>query len=139
MKKETIDKFELYSFTIYLYFYAYLYSYIFEQTILNFILYSIFENIILHYLINHNIIKFITHTYWRNNLNEISAPQLLTCISNIYLKKKLQLIINNNYIILPINIFINYIIKKIYKNEEKESTNLRFIITIFFFFINFIF
>lgn len=139
MRKETIDKFELYSFTIYLYFYAYSYSYLFQQTLINFILYSTFKNIILQYLINHNIIKFMTHTYWKNNLNEISAPQLFTCISNIYLKNNLELIINNNYIILPINLFIDYIINKIYKNEKKESKNLRFIITIFFFFIGFIF
>jgi len=139
MRKETIDKFELYSFAIYLYFYAYSYLYLFEQTLLNFILYSIFQNIILNYLINHNIIKFITHTYWRDNLNEISVPQLLTCISNIYLRNNFKLIINNKYIILPINIFIDYVINKIYKNEIKESRNLRFIITIFFFFISFIF
>lgn len=139
MTKETIDKLELYSFTIYLYFYAYAYSYLFQQTFINFILYSIFKNIILHYSINHNIVKFMTHTYWRNNLNEISVPQLLTCISNIYLRNNLQLIINNNYILLPINISIDYIINKIYKNEKKESQNLRFIITIFFFFISFIF
>ena len=139
MRKETIDKFELYSFTIYLYFYGYLYSYLLQQTLLNFILYNTFGNITLYYLINHNIIKFMTHTYWRNNLNEISVPQLLTCVSNIYMRDNFQLILNNNYIILSINIFIDYIINKIYKNEKKESRNLRFIITIFFFFISFIF
>ena len=139
MTKETVDKIELYSFTIYLYFYGYFYFYIFQQTLINFLLYNIFANIILYYIINHNIIKFITHNYWRNNLNKISMPQLLTCISNIYLRNNFKLIINNNFTILFLNIFIDYIIKKIYKNEKRESTNLRFIITIFFFFIDFIF
>ena len=139
MRKETIDKFELYSFAIYLYFYTYLYSYLFEQTLLNLILYSTFGNITLYYFINHNIIKFMTHSYWRNNLNQVSVPQLLTCISNIYLKNNFELITNNNYIKLPISIFINYTISKLYKNEHKDSRNLRFIITLFFSFISFIF
>jgi hypothetical protein len=137
--KFILDKYEMYSFTTYLYFYGLFYLYVFEQKFLISILSIIISNIIFYYSFNYNFISLICHTYWKNNLNTIAMPQLISCASNIIISN--NTIINKyTYIIkIPFNILLFNIIGVMYKNEIKESRNLRFIITILFFFVRIIF
>ena len=118
----SFDKYEFYSFTIYLYGYGLFYLFIFEQELLKAIFFNFFINYILHYFINHNILKFIGHKYWRTNLKDVAIPQLISCSS--------QLVTYNysNRIMIPVNIMIFYLIDKIYKKEISYSRNLRIII-----------
>ena len=137
--KIILDKYEMYSFTTYLYFYGFFYIYIFEQKFLIAILSIIFSNIIFYYIFNYNFISLICHSYWKNNLNTIAMPQLLSCVSNIMISNN-TLISKHTYVItIPINILLFNFIGTLYKNEIIESRNLRFIITILYFFIRFIF
>jgi hypothetical protein len=135
MSYKSIDKYELYSFTTYLYFYGIFYLYIFEQKLLIAILSTILSNILLLYIFQYNFISFLCHKYWKENLNNIAMPQLLTCLSNIIIYNyKL-----NYILIILINIFLYYIIKNVYKKEVSESINLRFIIIILFVFTKIVF
>jgi len=137
--KLILDKYEMYSFTTYLYFYGFLYLYILEQKFLIAILSIIFSNIIFYYMFSYNFISLMCHLYWKNNLNTIAMPQLLSCASNIMICNN-TFISNNTFVItIPIDILLFYFIGEFYKNEIIESKNLRFIITILFFFIRFIF
>jgi len=138
---EITDKYELYSYSIYLYLYAFFYLYLFEQTLLKFMIINFFGNILFYYTFNNSILHFISHKYWKYHINDIAMPQLISCITNITINKKLTYF-ENNYdyiIIIPLNIIVSSFIKKIYKNEIKESKNIRFIISFLFFFIRFIF
>lgn len=132
MSKEELDKYELYSFSTYLYLYGFFYLFIFEQTFIRGLLINLFVNILMHYFFNQNIISFISHKYWKRNLNDISMPQLLTCLTNITLYTSFS---NSRYavVILPSNILMEYFIRKIYKKEIIYSKNLRLIIYITFF------
>ena len=134
-----LDKYEMYSFTTYLYFNGFFYLYIFEQNFFTAILISILSNILFYQIFNFNFITLITHTYQKNRLNTIAMPQLLSSISNIIIyKNKFE----NEYInimINPIYILFYYCINKLYINEISESKNLRFIITILFFFLRIFF
>ena len=136
--KFILDKYEMYSFTTYLYFYGFFYLYIFEQKILVIFLSMIFSNVIFYYLFNYNFISLMCHSYWKNNLNTIAMPQLLSCGSNIVIY---NLLINRyTYVVsIPVNILLFKFIGSLYKNEIMESRNLRFIITLLFFFIRSIF
>ena len=96
---KNIDKYEFYSYVIYMYGYGFFYLFIFEQKFLKALFFNLFINFTLNYTIDHNIIKFITHKYWKNN-----------------------------YITIPINLFIFYLIDKIYNKEIPYSRNLRLII-----------
>jgi hypothetical protein len=140
MKKEKeIDKLELYSFGIYLYMYSYFVLATLNNNWINFIIYNIVCNGLLNYMINHNIVKLITHKYFNERLNDVSMPQLLTCMSNIYINSKMSIFGNNTYIKLPVNILLNSMITKLYKNEIKESFHLRFILSLFCFMCSFFF
>ena len=77
-----INKYELYSYIIYLYFYTFLYEYIFQQTIFKGLVINIFGNILFYKICNYNIFSLLVHKYWKENLNTIAMPQLLSCISN---------------------------------------------------------
>ena len=139
--KYVLDKYEMYSFTLYLYFYGFFYLYIFEQKFLIAILSAIFGNIIFYYLFKYNFISLMCHKYWKSNLNNIAMPQLLTCLSNITIYSN-TFINNTKYvyiIITPINILLFYFINNMYKNEIIESKNLRFIVTVLFIFIKIFF
>jgi len=137
--KIILDKYEMYSFTTYLYFYGFFYIYIFEQKFLIAILSIIFSNIIFYYIFNYNFISLICHSYWKNNLNTIAMPQLLSCVSNIMISNNIFISRHTYVITIPINILLFNFIGTLYKNEIIESRNLRFIITILYFFIRFIF
>lgn len=130
-EKEFIDKFELYSFSIYLYMYGFFYLFVFEQTFFKGLLINILFNVFSYNLINYNIIYFLQHKYWKKNLTNIAMPQLLTCATNITLYSTIEK--NNMYIIIPIEILFYYLLKNIYKDEISYSKNLRFIISIIFF------
>lgn len=132
--KEIIDKYELYSFSIYLYLYGFFYLFIFEQTLIKGLIINILSNFFTYYLINYNIISLIKHKYWRENLTDISMPQLITCTTNIITYSTL-----NIYFIIPIDIIVYLLIRKVYKNEISYSKNLRFIICILFFISKFFF
>jgi hypothetical protein len=127
-----LDKYEMYSFTIYLYFYGFLQLYIFEQKILISIFLTFFCNTIFYYLFKNNFITLLCHNYWKHNLNTIALPQLLSCASNIIV---FQNFTNKYFITIPIDILFFNFISIIYKNELPQSKNLRFIIAILFFFI----
>jgi hypothetical protein len=99
--KEVIDKYELYSFSIYLYLYGFFYLFIFEQTLIKGLLINILSNFFTYYLINYNIISLIKHKYWRENLTDIAMPQLITCTTNIISYSTL-----NIYFIIPIDIIV---------------------------------
>jgi hypothetical protein len=137
--KYIIDKYEMYSFTIYLYFYGLFYLYVFEQKFFTAILTSILSNILFYQIFNFSFITLITHTYWKNKLNTIAMPQLLSSISNIIIYKNKFDNIYINIMINPLYIFIYYFINKVYNNEITESRNLRFIITFLFFFLRIFF
>ena len=107
------------------------------MNLLNIIISNLSTNLLLNYFIDHNIIKFISHKYWRNNLNQLSMPQLITCSSHIYLNSSLSLFGNNLYVKSPIYFFIYFMISKMYKNEIKESIYLRFMIIMSFIFLDF--
>ena len=119
---EIIDKFELYSFCFYLYFFVYTNNYFIEHQLLKFIFYNLLSNYITTTFLNFNIFTLILHKYLKQNLKNICIPQTITCLSNIYLTKY-QLIIS-----LPLHILINYFILSLYK-ENNISRNTRFIIT----------
>ena len=121
-KDNNFDKYEFYSFSMYLYGYGLFYLFIFEQQLLKAIFFNFFINFILNYTINHNILLFITHKYWKSNLNDIAMPQLISCTSQLLTYNY------NNYIMIPINVIIFYLIHKIYKKENIYSKNLRIII-----------
>ena len=123
----SIDKYELYSYIIYLYFYTFFYEYIFEQTFLKGCFINIFGNIIFYKLCNYNIFSLLVHKYWKNNLNTIAMPQLLSCITN-------TLIIKNDLMISPYISYIAtyYIIKNMYPMEILESKQIRFTVSTIF-------
>jgi len=130
MSKKITDIYELYSFIINLYGYGYFYSYIFNQTILKGIFINISANLLSNYLLNNNIIKFITHSYWKNNINNIAMPQLLSCIVNI--GSSYHILSSNILIIAPTNIFLNHLISKMYINEIIYSKNTRYLLIFLF-------
>lgn len=135
------DKYELYSYSIYLYLYALFYMFVFEQTFFNGLLINIFGNGLLYYFFNHNVFSLITHSYMKNHLLTIAMPQLLTCSTNILVTTKLHFFNNKNdlFIILPLNYLSYHFIKNMYKNEFSQSLNLRFILIMIFLFVRFIF
>jgi hypothetical protein len=137
--KYILDYFEMYSFTTYLYFYGFFYSYIFEQKKIIIFLSIIFSNIVFYYIFNYNFISLICHLYWKNNLNTIAIPQLLSCVSNIMISKNTFINRQTYFINTLINILLFHFIGILYKNELIESRNLRFIISILYFFIRFFF
>jgi hypothetical protein len=140
-KNDIIDRYEIYSFSVYLYFYGFFFLYIFEQKLLIAILSTIFSNILFSYLFKYNFISLLCHKYWKNNLNSIAMPQLLSCLSNIMIYNN-TFINSNKYmyvVLIPSNILFYYLINIIYKKEIIQSKNLRFIIGMLFFIIKFIF
>jgi hypothetical protein len=130
MTKKITDIFELYSFIIYLYGYEYFYCYIFNQPLVKGLLINISFNIFSSCVFNMNIIKFLSHTYWLNNLNNISMPQLLSSIINITTGS--GYFTDNVLINIPINIFLNQLISKMYTNEISYSKNLRYLLIFIF-------
>ncbi len=139
--KQFTDKYELYSYTTYLYFYAFFYIYLFEYNLLQGLLINIVGNAFFHYIFGYNVITFMGHKYWHHNLNTISMPQLLSCASNIVIYNYVN-IFDNKYdiiIMLLLNIFSNGMIKSMYKNEISYSKNLRFIVGMIFLFFRIIF
>lgn len=135
------DIFELYSFITYLYFYSYFYSSIIKHSFLNFTLINIIGNLVTHYFLNYNILTFVSHTYWKKNLSTVAMPHLINSIKNIYVNQYITFFKNNyDYLILiPSDIFVFYFIKKYYKNEDKNSKNIRYLISFLFFIVKFIF
>jgi len=128
------DIYELYSFIIYLYGYGYFYSYIFCQPLVKGLFINISANLFSNYLLNTNIFKFITHNYWKNNLNSIAMPQLLSFLINIITSN--DIISSNIIIIMPINIFLNHLISKMYINEINYSKNIRYLLLLIYLFID---
>jgi hypothetical protein len=128
------DIYELYSYIIYLYGYGYFYSYIFNQSLVKGLFINISANLFSNYLLNTNIFKFVTHNYWKNNLNNIAMPQLLSSLINIV--TSYDMISSNIIIVMPINIFLNHLISKIYINEINYSKNIRYILLFLFLFID---
>ena len=123
------DKYELYSFAIYLYLYGFIYEYIFEQYFLKGLFLNFLINISSYFIFNYTILSFIRHKYWQSNLKDIAMPQLINSASNIILYSNFDII----YITIPSNILLYLFIEYTYKNEIKYSKNLRFIINIIFF------
>lgn len=128
-----IDKYELYSFSIYLYFYGFFYLFIFEQTLIRGLLINILGNLFFYYIFNNNIISFVSHKYWKHNLTNIAVPQLITCSTNILLYSTFSANVSNYFIDIPIDILVYMLLNKLYKSEIDSSKNLRFIINILFF------
>jgi hypothetical protein len=124
------DIYELYSFIIYLYGYGYFYSYIFNQSLVKGLFINISANLFSNYLLNTNILKFITHSYWRNNINSIVMPQLISSFINII--TSYHMISNNIIIVMPINIVLNHLISKMYTNEINYSKNIRYLLLLVF-------
>lgn len=120
------DKYEFYSYIVYLYGYSLFYLFIFEQNLVRAIYISLLANVMLKYTINHNTLYFISHKYWRNNLSDIAMPQLVSCVSSIITYDY------NNYVSFPINFIIYYFIEKIYKKESRYSRNMRIILLFLF-------
>ncbi len=129
---DKIDKFELYSFCFYLYFFVYMNDYLIEQKLLRFIVFNFVGNYIITYFLNFNIFTLIMHKYFRKNIKDIFIPQAITCISNIYINR-LSL-----HLAIPLYILINYFIIKMY-NENKMSRNMRLLISIIYILKNFIY
>lgn len=128
------DKYELYSFSIYLYLYGFFYLFIFEQTLIKGLLINILTNIFSFYIFKYNFISFLRHKYWRENLTDIAMPQLINCATNITIYSTLNISYNYNILILSFTDILTYLlIKNMYKNEINYSKNLRFIINILFF------
>jgi hypothetical protein len=139
--KQLTDKYELYSYSTYLYFYAFFYIYLFEYNFLQGLLINIVGNTFFYYMFGYNILTFMGHKYWKYNLNTISVPQLLSCASNIVVHNYVN-IFDNKYdilIIVPLSISSNIMIKSMYKDEISYSRNLRFIISMIFLFFRLIF
>ena len=116
--KQLTDKYELYSYSTYLYFYAFFYIYLFEYNFLEGLLINIVGNTFFYYMFGYNILTFMGHKYWKYNLNTISVPQLLSCASNIVVHNYIN-IFNNKYdilIIVPLSISSNIMIKNILSN-----------------------
>lgn len=128
-----IDIYEFYSFSIYLYLYGFFYLFIFEQSFIRALFMSIMSNVISTYFVNHNIFKLLTHKYWRKNRDDIALPQLISCLSTVSTCQY------NYYITIPSNLFIYFLIKKLYKKEISYSHNLRIILFLFFSIIKFFF
>ena len=128
------DKYELYSFSIYLYLYGFFYLFIFEQTLIKGLLINLLTNIFSFYMFKYNFIMFLRHKYWRENITDIAMPQLINCASNITIYSTLKMSFYYNIAILSFTDIITYLlIKSMYKNEINYSKNLRFIINIIFF------
>jgi hypothetical protein len=132
-----IDKYEFYSFCLEMYILVFFYLFISELSFIKLFIINLLGNLLFYYTLNFNIIKFLTHSYWRNKLHEIAMPQLLTCFSNLLILNNFKLLNNYVYITFPSNILLNYFISKIYKNEIRESINLRIILFIFLNIYNF--
>lgn len=128
------DKYELYSFLIYLYFYAIFYRYVFEHSLFKGLIINIIGNIIFHKICNYNIFSLSVHKYWKHNLQTIAMPQLITCLVNTNIPNY-----DSYLIITPTYILSYYFINNMYKTEIKESRQLRFTITIIFFLYNLFF
>ena len=126
------DKFELYSFCFYLYFFVYINDYLMEQNILKFMILNFLGNYITTYLLNFNIFTLIMHKYLKIHIKDIVIPHALTCISNIYINRW------SLTTALPLQIVIHYFIIRMY-NEDKISRNMRLSITILYIFAKFIF
>lgn len=128
------DKYELYSFSIYLYLYGFFYLFIFEQTLIKGLLINIITNIFSFYMFKYNFIMFLRHKYWRENITDIAMPQLINCATNITIYSTLKISFYYNIAILSFADILTYLlIKSMYKNEINYSKNLRFIINIIFF------
>ena len=128
------DKYELYSFSIYLYLYGFFYLFIFEQTLIKGLLINIITNIFSFYMFKYNFIMFLRHKYWRENITDIAMPQLINCATNITIYSTLKISFYYNIVILSFADILTYLlIKSMYKNEINYSKNLRFIINIIFF------
>lgn len=128
------DKYELYSFSIYLYLYGFFYLFIFEQTLIKGLLINIITNIFSFYMFKYNFIMFLRHKYWRENITDIAMPQLINCATNITIYSTLKISFYYNIAILSFTDILTYLlIKSMYKNEINYSKNLRFIINIIFF------
>ena len=136
------DKYEFYSFVIYLYFFTYFYLYVLTESLFYLITFNIIGNAITNYTMNFNIFTLVSHNYWKNNLNTIAMPQLLSTLSTIIINDKLMFFnkpFYNTLIILPLNILVYKFISNMYKNEINISKNFRIISNIIFLGINFIF
>lgn len=72
------------------------------------------------------------HKYFKKNIKDIVIPQVLTCISNIYINRWSMVSA------IPLHILINYFIIQMY-NEDKLSRNMRLSISIIYIFAKFIF
>lgn len=129
---DKIDKFELYSFCFYLYFFVYMYDNLIEQQLIKFIIFNSIGNYITTYCLNFNIFTLIMHKYLKKNIKDIVIPQAITCLSNIYINR-----LSNTYAI-PLHILLNYIIINMY-NENRTSRNMRLSVTGFYIFMKFIF
>ena len=128
------DKYEVYSFSIYLYLYGFFYLFIFEQTLIKGLLINIITNIFSFYMFKYNFIMFLRHKYWRENITDIAMPQLINCATNITIYSTLKISFYYNIAILSFADILTYLlIKSMYKNEINYSKNLRFIINIIFF------
>jgi hypothetical protein len=127
-KHNKLDKYELYSFCIEMYTLVFFYLFISDLSFIKLFIVNLLGNIFFHYIFNFNIIKLLTHNYWRSNLHEIAMPQLITCCSTLLILNNFKILNNYSYIIFPSNILLNYFISKFYKNEIRESINLRIII-----------
>ena len=127
------DVYELYSFIIYLYGYSFFYSYIFGLPLLKGAFLNISCNLLFNYTLNTNIFKFITHNYWIKHLNTIAMPQLISTVLNMIIIN--DGISTNHIITIPINIFLNHLISKMYNNELKSSKNIRYFIIFLFLFL----
>ena len=123
-----INKYELYSFTVYLYLNVFFYSYFLKYNLYNFFILSFGANLITNYLLKFNIFTLIRHKYLKENFNTIVLPQFLTCLINININT-----CSNYYIIIPINLINFYYLKNIFKEEYRYSFNLRYLITLSFF------
>lgn len=127
------DKYEFYSFSLYLYLYGFFYLFIFNQNLLKIIFINIFFNVLTTYSLNHNIFVLIKHNYWKNNLNDIALPQLISCSTSLITYDY------NYYLMIPINTITYLFIEKFYKKENRYSKNLRIILMFLFFISKFIF
>ena len=121
------DKYELYSFMIYLYLNEFIYIYAYHCSWIYMIFIHVSINILTYSLYRYTIFHLLNHPYWKYHLYDIVIPHVITSISNIIILYYFVPVIYSILYHLSIEFFLwNY-----YSNELSISKNIRLLSTIF--------
>ena len=132
-EQKRIDLLELYSFATKVYGYTAFYAFISQQPLSKVVLYQLLAYIIGRNFFELEVLSFFRHPYFRSKINDIAAPQVLTCALQIALNSgNIQLIGNgyDKFLIIPTQILAFYGINRIFPQEVPESMKLRSYTTI---------